>query len=247
MKKPSFQESVGFSVKDTLALFWLHVVSNGPTYPRDVYDQFSTNFPGRKVGYDYVARVAKQLEANGHLISRVMDGKKVYSITDSGLVRLSTYRELYFERFNEVAAVLDRMHYYLTGDGKNIGKPTHLLNEDFRPYLSKLLSVKDAVRYMAIKMSLNRSTFYMAEVGDQLNDLFGWSPSNGYLYQIAREMEETDLLSGHWRDERRTVRSLKKTEAGEHFLRIVEQSLAERVASVRKYLHYILDFLKIQD
>lgn len=243
MKIPSFQESVGFSVKDTLALYWLHLVSINPTYPRDVYQQFVETFPGRKVGYEYVARVAKQLETNGYLTSTVSEGKKVYSINDSGLIRLRNYQDNYFKRFSEVAAVINRMHHHLTHNGKKPESPILPLHPDFRPYLAKLLSVKDVVRYMALKMSLKRSTFYMAEVGEQLNDLFGWTPSNGYLYQLAREMEESDLLIGQWRDERRTVRYLKGTEAGELFLPTVERSLVERVTSVRTYLQYILKFL----
>lgn len=243
MKIPSFQDSVGFSVKDTLALYWLHVVSTIPTYPRDVYQQFAESFPGRKVGYEYVARVAKQMESNGFLTSTVYEGKKVYSITDEGIKRLHNYQNTYFKRFNEVATVINRMYYHLTHNGKKPEPTSMALHPDFRPYLAKLLSVKDVVRYMALKMSLNRSSFYMAEVGEQLDDLFGWSPSNGYLYQLAREMEETDLLFGQWRDERRTVRILKGTDAGNLFLHTVERSLLERVTSVRTYLHYILKFL----
>ena len=243
MKVPTFQESVGFSVKDTLALYWLHVVSSKSSYPQDVYQQFIVTFPGRKVGYDYVARVAKQLETSGHLISSKFEGKKMYSITNSGILRLTNYQDNYFQRFNEVATVINRMYHHLTHNGKKPEPPTFSLHPDFRPYLAKLLSVKDVVRYMALKMSLTRSSFYMAEVGEQLNDLFGWSPSNGYLYQLAREMEETDLLIGHWKDERRTVRILKGTDAGERFFHTVELSLLERVTSVHAYLHYILAFL----
>lgn len=244
MKVPTFQETVGFSVKDTLALYWLHVVSTRPSYPRDIYQQFLDTFPGRKVGYEYVARVAKQMEENGLLTSSVYEGKKVYTITEVGIVRQKEYRTTYFMRFCEVTAVIDRMYYHLTHNGDKPDAPEHPLHEDFRPYLAKLLSVKDVVRYMALKLSLTRSSFYMAEVGEQLEDIFGWAPSNGYLYQISREMEENDLLQGHWPDERRTVRYLKETEAGGLFFHTVSHSLLERVTSVRSYLHYILNFLQ---
>ena len=104
----------------------------------------------------------------------------------------------------------------------------------------RLFKIKDVVRFMTLRFSLNRDSFYMAEVQGQLNSLFGWSPSNGYLYDIAREMEETNLLVGFWPDERRTVRKLYKTEESEQFLMIVAASLTERITQVRKYLHYII-------
>ena len=93
---------------------------------------------------------------------------------------------------------------------------------------------------MALRLSLTRKSFHMAEVQQQLNSLFGWSPSNGYLYDIAREMEETNLLVGFWPDERRTVRKLYKTDQSEQFSIIVAASLTERITQVRRYLHYIL-------
>ncbi|AMQ06412.1 helix-turn-helix transcriptional regulator [Sporosarcina psychrophila] len=70
--------------------------------------------------------------------------------------------------------------------------------------------------------------------------MFGWSPSNGYLYNIAREMEETNLLVGFWPDERRTIRKLYKTDESEQFYIIVSASLTERIIQVRRYLHYVL-------
>lgn len=93
---------------------------------------------------------------------------------------------------------------------------------------------------MALRLSLNRQSFHMAEVQEQLNSLFGWSPSNGYLYNIAREMEETNLLVGFWPDERRTIRKLYKTDESEQFYIIVSASLTERIIQVRRYLHYVL-------
>lgn len=83
----------------------------------------------------------------------------------------------------------------------------------------------------------------MAEVQGQLNSLFGWAPSNGYLYNVAREMEETNLLVGFWPDERRTVRKLYKTDNSEQFYEIVAASLTERITQVRKYLHYVLELV----
>ncbi|MCG3087269.1 hypothetical protein [Sporosarcina cyprini] len=73
---------------------------------------------------------------------------------------------------------------------------------------------------------------------------FGWAPSNGYLYQIAMEMEETGLLVGEWPDEQRTVRMLRKKEEGAEFYKIVSQSLNDRITQIHSYLHYILEFLR---
>ena len=240
MEIPSFQQAVGFSVGDTLSLFLLRTLFNRKNYSRALYEQFNLEFPGRSVSYEYVARTANTLENNGFLHSQTDGRKKFFQITEKGKVRLQEYKTIYAHRFSEVSIVIDRFYYFLTKNGLPPQDEVEALHEDFRPFISKLLSVKDVVRFMTLQLSLHRDSFYMAEVQGQLNSLFGWSPSNGYLYNIAREMEETNLLVGFWPDERRTVRKLFKTEESEQFYMIVAASLTERITQVRKYLHYII-------
>jgi DNA-binding PadR family transcriptional regulator len=240
MKLPSFQQAVGFSVGDALSMFLLRSILEQQNYSKALYEQFNLEFPGRSVSYEYVARTANILENNGFLRSRTEGRKKFFQITEKGKARLQEYKNIYALRFNEVSTVIDRFYYYLTRNGSLPQAEIEPLHEDFRLFISKLLSVKDVVRFMALRLSLNRRTFHMAEVQDQLNSLFGWSPSNGYMYEIALEMEETNLLVGFWPNERRTVRNLYKTEESEQFFMIVSASLTERITQVRRYLHYVL-------
>jgi len=243
VKTPSFQQAVGFSVGDTLSLFLLRTLLNQSNYSRALNEQFNSEFPGRSVSYEYVARMANTLENNGFLLSQTEGRKKFFQITEEGKTRLQEYNTIYAYRFSEVSTVIDRFYYFLTKNGLSPQDDIKPLHEDFRPFISKLLSVKDVVRFMALRLSLNRDSFYMAEVQGQLNSLFGWSPSNGYLYNILREMEETNLLVGFWPDERRTVRKLYKTGNSEQFYETVADSLTERITQVRKYLHYILELV----
>ena len=67
--------------------------------------------------------------------------------------------------------------------------------------------------------------------------------STGYLYNVAREMKEINLLVEFWPDERRTVRRVYKMDNSEPFYEIVAASLTERIIQVRKYLHYILELV----
>ncbi|WP_146548687.1 helix-turn-helix transcriptional regulator [Rummeliibacillus suwonensis] len=242
MKKKNFQQTVGFSVKDTIALYWLYATQDSEKYSVEIHQHFQEEFPGRKVGYEYVARVAKQLEAEGALQARQIHKRILYTCTDLGRNRLRRYNELYYERFHEIVLVLDRFYYELTKNGEKPPKPEHPLPEEFRSYFSKLISVKDAVRYLALKLAQTRSSFYMAEVGQQLEDLFGWCPSNGYLYQIAWELEDEGYLVGSWPDEKRTVRNLRGTDEGVTFYRTIAASLEERMTAIRHYLRYMLKF-----
>lgn len=239
----SFQDTVGFSVRDTLSMYWLHSTLDHAKYSAEIHESFIQTFPGRMVAYDYVARTAKQLLEKGYLTVYSEQNKRYYQTTALGLERLLHYQSIYYDRFHEIIQVLDRIYYDLTKNGEKPAPPEHSLPEEFRPYFSKLISVKDIVRYLALKLSQKRSNFYMAEVGNQLDALYGWTSSNSYLYKIARELEEEGVLVGFWPDERRTVRKLKGTEQGAAYYPIIAQSLEERIGQVREYLRYVLLFV----
>ncbi|WP_010300440.1 hypothetical protein [Kurthia senegalensis] len=242
MKEKTFQQAVGFSVKDTIALFFLYETKESSKYPREVYFNFLETFPGRTVGYEYVARVAKNLEGEGALDSYT-EGRKVrYQITEIGLNRLQRYRELYESRFSEIVLVLDRFYYDLTKNGEKPPKPSHELPEAFRSYFSKLISIKDIVRFMVFNIAQTRSTFSMADVEKQLLDRYGWAPSNGYLYNVSWELEELEYIVGRWPDERRTKRELKGTDLGNEFYEVIKESLTHQITMNRRYVHYMLRF-----
>lgn len=244
MKEKSFQDAVGFSVKDTIALYWLHETLNGPRYSAEVFEHFSASFPGRKVGYEYVARVAKQLEAE-NILTSFTEGRRVfYEVTELGKQRLERYREVYFERFHEIVLILDRFYFELTRNGEKPPRPQHSLPEEFRAYFSKLISVKDIVRYIAFRLAQNRSVFSMSDVGHQIEDLFGWTPSNSYLYTVAWELEEKGYLIGTWPDEKRTRRELRGTDEGNEFFEVIARDLTDQIRTNRRFLHYMLQFFQ---
>lgn len=244
MKEKTFQDAVGFSVKDTIALFWLHETSTQPFYAAELYEQFVDQFPGRRVGYEYVARVAKQLEGEGALSSFTKGRKVYYEATTLGKERLLRYQQIYYERFHEIVLILDRFYYELTKNGEKPPKPDHPLPEEFRAYFSKLISVKDIVRYVTFKLAQTRSSFSMADVAKQIEDLFGWGPSNSYLYTVSWELEEKGYLIGSWPDEKRTRRVLRGTDEANEFFEVIARDLTDQIRTNRRFLHYMLQFFQ---
>lgn len=235
---------IGFSVGDTVKLLWLHRSSETKVNPKELHDIYVNLFPGRDIAYDYVARIAKKLEHDGYLQMTQVQHKKYYSITTAGKEYLQRYEELYYNKFVEILKVIDRIYYYLTKDGQKPVSPEYPLQQEFRTYFSKLISVKDMTRFMIFNIGSNRTEFYAAEVNEQLNELFGWSPSNGYLYEITREMEAEGTISGRWKEpEKRTVRLIQVTDEGEVFAKQIASNLREQVINIRKYLRSFVDFL----
>ncbi|MFY0519377.1 helix-turn-helix transcriptional regulator [Lysinibacillus sp. UGB7] len=238
-------QRIGFSIGDTVKLLWLHRSSDSQINPKELHEAYESLFPGRTVAYDYVARIAKKLENEGYLLVNQIQHKKYYSITASGKEYLQRYESLYFNKFTELLKVIERIHFFITKDGQKPELPEYPLQQEFRAYFAKLISVKDITRYMIFYLGMNRTEFYAAEVINQLNTLFGWAPSNGYLYEITREMEAEGTIKGRWKEpEKRTVRLMQVTDIGETFSKQVTSSLREQVISLRKYLNSFVVFFK---
>lgn len=228
---------IGFSVGDTIKLLWLQQALSQAVNPKELHDTYESLFPGKSVAYDYVARLAKKMEIEGALSMHKDKHRKYYSTTDKGKEQLARYEELFQGKFREILKVLDRMYYFLTKNGPKPALSEEPLPQDFRSYFAKLISVKDATRHMIFALGLNRSEFYVAEVNEQMQLLFGWSPSNGYLYEIAREMEVEGTIIGRWKDpERRTVRLIRVTPEGEQFAKRIAADLTYQVENIRNYL-----------
>lgn len=236
-------ESEGLSQREFLTLFLLHSLLRRANYPRAIHGELQHSFTGKVHSYDYLCKTAKQLVASGHLSLFVDKGRNYYEITNKGKELFTWYQDNFSTRFSEVKIVIDRFMYDLTGSGPN-PPVTHDLPEEFRSYISKIVSVKDLVRYVTLKTAFSKRPIYIGEIADLLKHKYGWIASNGYLYDLSHEMEETGLLVGRWESEKRTKRYLRITDEGQYHYKQIADSAAHKVQEVQKYLASVLSFLE---
>lgn len=242
MNEITSEESIGLSQREFLTLFLLYSLSTKENYPRAIYMELKNTFTGKVHSYDYLCKIARQLVQSGHLSIYKYKGRNIYQITEKGKDLFKWYQDNFSPRFTEVKMVIDRFTYDLTGSGPN-PNVTHDLPEEYRSYFSKIISVKDLVRYVTLKTSFSKRPIYMGEIADLLKLKFGWIASNGYLYDLSHEMEETGLLVGRWESEKRTKRYLRITDEGQHHYKQIADSAAYQAQEIQKYLSSVLTFL----
>lgn len=243
MKENNSVESIGLSQKEFLTLFLLYSLSKKDNYPSAIHMELKNSFTGKVHSYDYLCKIARQLVQSGHLSIYKNKGRNVHQITETGKELFEWYQDNFSTRFTEVKMVIDRFMYDLTGSGQN-PPVTHNLPEEYRSYFSKIISVKDLVRYITLKTAFSKRPVYMGEIADLLKHKFGWIASNGYLYDLSHDMEETGLLVGRWESEKRTKRYLRITDEGQHHYKQIADSAAHQVQEIQKYLSSVLIFLE---
>ncbi|MGG3806441.1 hypothetical protein [Metabacillus fastidiosus] len=235
-------ETFGLSQREFLTLFLLHELQKSPGYPADLHQKLKETYTGKVHSYDYLCKVARQLAESGDLQLIKETRKKYYSTTAKGDELYKWYQENFKVQLIEVKKVIDRFVYDLTGSG-TYEPVKHELPQEHRHYFSKMVSVMDLVRYVTLKAAAARKHVYMGEIAELLKTRYGWISSKGYLYDLASEMEATDLLIGQWEGERRTKRYLKITDEGIHHYKQIADSAAYRVKEIQHYLQQILSML----
>ncbi len=235
-------ETAGLSQRQLITLFILKHLLEGPNNPKTLYQSMSETLHHKSHSFSYFYKVANQLAANGDLVASKEGNSTYYRITSQGRDLYSWFQQNFKEQVSEVKKVIDRFVFELSRNGTNPPVEKQL-SEEHRLYFSKLVSVKDLCRYVALKMALKRENIHIAGVDQYSKMKFGWSGSEGYLYDLAKEMEKEGILTGRWESEARTIRHLRITEQGKDFFKTIEGSAAERVKQVQHYLSTILNFM----
>lgn len=236
-------ETVGLSQREFLTIFLLHSLRIKANYPRAIHQDLKNTFTGNVHSYDYLCKISNTLVDSNHLSLYTSKGRNYYQITEKGKELYIWYQENFLERFSEVKKVIDRFMFDLRGSGEN-PPVVNELPEEYRSYFSKIISVKDLVRYITLKAAFTKKPIYMGEIGDLLKNQFGWIASNGYLYDLSHEMEENGLLVGRWESEKRTKRYLRITDEGQHHYKQIADSAAFQVQEIQKYMASVIMFLK---
>ncbi|MEK4532147.1 hypothetical protein [Solibacillus sp. FSL K6-1554] len=90
-------------------LFLLHETKSAALTPTQIHELFHERFPGKTIGYDYIARLAKKHANLGHLSVHAGEAnEKRYQTSSAGLELLKRYHDLYYGQLQEISLVIER-------------------------------------------------------------------------------------------------------------------------------------------
>ncbi|WP_280771881.1 PadR family transcriptional regulator [Salipaludibacillus daqingensis] len=214
-------------------------------YPASIlkkaYDLISHRSINRRSFYSAVTKAK-----NEGLIEIVEKQDKLifYSMTGKGREVYKSYSKSFTPSMEAVKTVVSRLEHVLKKENLH-PKIAPILDAEHRPFFSRLFSAKDVIRYYTLKRLLIQRKLYMAEISELLEQELGWTPSIGYLYDIAHEMEEGSLIIGRWdNDVRRNKRFYQLTDEGAHHFKQIEQSTFDQTLQHKKYLGECLQLME---
>jgi DNA-binding PadR family transcriptional regulator len=246
-------ESYGLSQKDFFTFIVLNSLEHKELHGADLYRLVLEYVPNKQPSRSNFYNTLKKLEREGLLSTRV-DGKKIYyAITAKGKETKSNFYEEHYSKFKAIKRVLDIFYADVKGEKKG---PIEPLKDEYRVFFSKLVSVRDLIKYAILKELLSGSygtkkpRFYVKDMRDTIKQKYGWDSSVSYIYDIAHLIEEEDgYLVGKWVDKdgfessRRFKRIYQLTDEGakEAVFRRISSDVASRIEEVRKVITSILE------
>jgi DNA-binding PadR family transcriptional regulator len=184
-------------------------------------------------------------------------GKNLFAITPKGRESFDLFLKEKYLRFVHVKDVLGHMLKDMTnrGSGYKI-----LLEDEERRFLTKLINVRDLIRYLTLRELQRKNTIHGWEMYKLILDKYGWQMSDGYFYDILRKMEnpkkdddkitkrsrslgkleELPLIYSMWEEPERKVRKYSINEFGKEYFAQTEQSVVEQLEVIIKYLRSII-------
>ncbi|MFC3882032.1 PadR family transcriptional regulator [Bacillus songklensis] len=235
--------TLGLSHKDFFHLVLYHALSQEPQTAATIYQSIKESFPFKVHSRSYFYTTVKNRLQEGYLSSSSEGRSQILSLTSKGKEHYEHYQKHYRDKFERVKEIIDRFVFDLTGSGQNppVEAP---LPEGYRRFFSKLVSVKDLVRYVALQEMFRHQEVIMSDVGELLEKKFGWVASNSYLYDVAHEMAKGGLIYGDWRGERRSKRYYRLTDEGVKHFKQIADSAASTTQNIQHFLQHILQLLQ---
>lgn len=233
------------SQTDIYQIVTLKVLSKRNTdYPASIMNQAHDLITHRSINRrSFYSAITKANNEGLIDIAEKQDKLIYYRITEKGREIFNTYHKTFYPSLDVVKTVVERLETVLRNERLHPAEAP-LLDPDYRPFFSRLFSAKDVIRYYTLKRLFVQRKLYMAEVSELLEQQLGWTPSIGYLYDIAHEMEEGTLIVGRWdSDIRRNKRFYQLTDEGAHHFKQIEQSTYDQTLQHKKYLTECLQLL----
>lgn len=244
---------LGFSQKQIIELFvYSYLLTNGESYPQQVYEHMNTSFPFKKRSRYYIYKVMKEMVSNSKLAFRQEGRRTLYSITSKGEQEYRSFESKHVQKLKKVSMILNDIISDVKGKSQ---VSTMFVDEEDRRFVSKVINVRDLIRFFMLRELLRNDYVHGASVYRSMQLKYGWKNSDSYFYTILRKMEspqkydsdsiEAPLIESYWEDpDSRSIRLYKINDFGRDVYPQLKESLLTELINVRRAINEIIRFFE---
>ncbi|GAA0848040.1 helix-turn-helix transcriptional regulator [Paenibacillus glucanolyticus] len=238
---PIAPNKLGLSAKDIIYLIVFRELQTHSKYMRELYDSVVEE-PVNLKSKSYIYQAIREMEAQGWINCIEINGKtRTMATTEAGEKKREEFAATYLKTLIRLKDAADYFAYEITGTG-NKNKP--VWDEGVLKHFNRLINVRHLARYLFLSI-LNQPE-YSAETAISIYELmnyrYGWQCGEGYIYELAHEMEDASngWLEGRWNSNRRHNYVYRLTEHGSNMISKEGQAALSYIQNLQLYTHNLL-------
>lgn len=162
----------------------------------------------------YIYQVIREMVSHNWVVqSERVGNHKIMAITEQGIKKQQELAGTYYVLLRELKETADYFVSELNNQPISERPP---MSEGVRKHFNRLINVRHLTRYLFLKILEKQKVCTCVEVYELMKLRYGWQCGEGYIYELAHEMEHPDRswIRGEWTSDRRHSYMYKLTQEG---------------------------------
>lgn len=240
---PLGPDKIGLSAKDIIYLIVFRELKTEPKYMKELYDAVVEE-PINLKSKSYIYQAIRDMESQGWISCIEVRGKaRTMATTPAGEEKQEEFVSTYYNTLKRLKDAADYFAYEITGSG-NKEKP--VWDEGVLKHFNRLINVRHLARYLFLTiLSRPEHNLETAKTVYELMDIrYGWQCGEGYIYELAHEMEDPSngWLEGRWNSSRRHNYVYRLTD---HGLKMISEEAEASLVYIRNLQKYTQNLLQL--
>lgn len=251
-------DKLGLTQREIMYLFVFKMLSKGTSHPAALFAEMQERVPIDFLKSRTNFYVAMDEMTKFGWISFMMEGRrKVYSITSSGVEKMEWYKQTYYIPLSSVKEIANTLILRITGSGR---EPVPESAQQHAKLFNRLINVRELVIYFFLEALYREKDQTAKDIYDFIQREYGWNCSEGYIYELAHELEgevkkkkddpvqekeeRIPWIKGEWESRRRTHYRYRLTEDGMKMRGHAGETALYYIKNVHRYLGIIVNLLQ---
>lgn len=233
------QDDLGLSAKDIIYLIIFRELRIKPQVMKSLSETVirdSSNLNSTIYIYQVIREMASY---NWVFQAERIGNQKIMAITDQGIKKQEELSSTYYVLLTELKETADYFVSELNGHPLSERPP---MSEGVRKHFNRLVNVRHLTRYFFLTILEKHKLSTCVEIYELMQLRYGWQCGEGYIYELAHEMEHPDRgwIAGRWTTDRRHSYVYWLTQEGYDWIAHECKDALEPIRSLQTYVTRLL-------
>ncbi|MFX3643302.1 MAG: hypothetical protein ACE3L7_32420 [Candidatus Pristimantibacillus sp.] len=233
------QDGLGLSAKDIIYLIIFRELRIQPQVMKSLSETVVRE-SGNLNSTIYIYQVIREMASHNWVVQAERIGNhKIMAITDHGIKKQKELSSTYYVLLSELKDTTDYFVSELNGHPLKERPP---MSDAVRKHFNRLINVRHLTRYLFLTILEKEKACTCVEIYELMQLRYGWQCGEGYIYELAHEMEhpERGWIIGRWTSDRKHSYVYRLTQEGYTWISNECKDALEPIRSLQTYTVQLL-------